>query len=80
MSIGTHILDAIQNIQGFFKTWGADGNLFVIEWNETEEGFAPGVMWNDTPKGRTIFNASRVARTANETRPANISSYLCIKY
>jgi hypothetical protein len=26
------------------------------------------------------FDASRSARTASETRPASISSYLCIKY
>jgi hypothetical protein len=30
--------------------------------------------------GSFSFDASRAARTAAETRPASISSYLCIKY
>jgi hypothetical protein len=87
MSIGEFIGDAIRNITGFFsiadlmrdvKDGTQIGALYYAHYGD----IIPHLGGNGQyPANSGIgFDASRVVPTAAETRPASISSYLCIKY
>jgi hypothetical protein len=71
--------DALQNIVG---THSCDTEDVVITsgafYNTGETGFKGAK--NDTPSALMGFDASRVARTATETRPKNINLLFCIKH
>jgi hypothetical protein len=87
MSIGAYLGDAIQRFSGSFQLRSVgnleggygDDALFTssVLVGDTWSGANPG-----TPSSfnRIYFNPANVARTDNETRPASISAYVCIKY
>ena len=77
-TIGSYQADALQNITGTFSTGrngraasGAFQNYKVGSWSNRNEAY-DGDKWD--------FDASRVARTANETRPRNRAVMYIIKY
>lgn len=74
---GSEQLDAIQNITG--------SATVVAEVTATSGAFAQTATGNrysgsSSPGSRIDFNASRVVRTATETRPRNRALLYCIKY
>lgn len=77
--------DALQNITGtigrlqLFQNSVQDGALFAVGSNIMSKGLAPSS--DGTGYGSTSFDfdASRVARTATETRPRNIAFNLLVR-
>jgi hypothetical protein len=92
MSIGEHIPDALQNITGGFNPYAdSDGGLGLIAPDTVSGAFYSHNPYENTilrgavavTAGRDGFiglDASRVARTAAETRIATVSVYVCITY
>jgi hypothetical protein len=74
--------DALQNITGGFKLAGSAGGLDSFS-GVFAMGGSGNTMYADTPHGplssvgAADFNASRVARTSNETRPKNVAVTYC---
>lgn len=79
--VGTVQWDALQNITGSTAGFGALSTSYGVNGalGTTPAAYAPtgGIAGNGTALS---FDASRVARTAAETRPRNISMLPCIKY
>lgn len=79
--VGTVQQDALQNITGTTSGFGALSSSYGVEGalGTTPAAFAPtgGIAGQGTALS---FDASRVARTAAETRPKNIAMLPCIKY
>jgi hypothetical protein len=82
-AIGEYIADAFQNFTGNFSSaasnqvgqtaTGPFGVSASYNWNPSVAGGYNGILIIN-------FNASRSARTANETRPASTSFTTCITY
>lgn len=76
-NIGTNQLDALQNITGNFQGAGNFANGAFADSNNVSSWLQYGAGYNDISNYN--FDASRVARTANETRPRNIALMAVIK-
>jgi hypothetical protein len=86
--IGEHIPDAIQNITGSFIydntgiasicVEGAQGAFYTYTLSAVSPPQSNGTLKEGG--AWVLFDASRVARTAGETRVASIAYYPCIKY
>ena len=80
-SFGTYQADALQNITGTFGSLETTANQSTgaLQRNSTTSAFIQG-----NPAGfqhvLLSFDASRVARTAAETRPRNRAMLFCIKF
>lgn len=78
-SVGVHQLDALQNITG--NVGAINGSSAIATGAFAANGAALNTI--DAPVGGTnsswTFDASRVARTAAETRPRNQAMVYCIK-
>lgn len=75
--VGVHQMDALQNITGSFNQGGhspsGSGAFYTGNKSNSNSGLAS--------DARIIhFDASRVARTADETRPRNIAYLMCAFY
>jgi hypothetical protein len=80
-AIGSHIGDAIQNINGYFQFLIAGGTGGAFEESSTSAAMVAPVYNGDNLALKQIsFLASRIARTANENRPVSISVLICITY
>lgn len=81
--IKTSQLDALQNITGAFGAADATGIANTNAVSGVFAGTAGAVLKGNTATVNAItnltFDASRVARTALETRPRNVSVLYCIK-
>lgn len=80
---GSLQLDALQNITGGFKLAGGEGGLDAFFGAFYKDGGNGDLAGNNTSLpsvGKAGFDASRVVRTAEETRPRNIALLPCIKY
>jgi hypothetical protein len=80
-NVGSYQADALQNITGSAVIYAHDasstasGCFYLDEYNK--DGSPSFGDWNNPA---LKFDASRVARTANETRPKNISLLFCVKH
>lgn len=83
-SLGNTQEDTLQNITGDFLTRDDNSSSYYVRIKETNGAFytenVTGNMFNSvgsssgqTSPGKVKFDASRVARTSNETRPKNLS-------
>jgi hypothetical protein len=84
-AIGSVILDALQNIAGRVARIFDDSAAFdstTLFYNAQPAGsLTHTVATTSSTHGYDfLFDASRVARTANETRPASVSVYVCVAY
>jgi hypothetical protein len=79
-SIGAYISDASQKISGQVNVIYPGGTptapFFIISSAVAGLQASGGALWQDA----IGFDSSLSVRAANETRPASISVYLCIKY
>lgn len=80
--LGSHQMDAFQNITGTFHIREQIGGIAVSGAFQRSQETRPTCHHvNGGGYDVTVsFNASLVARTANETRPRNVALLLCIKY
>jgi hypothetical protein len=80
-AVGNVQHDAIQNITGGFKVAGGDGGIDGTSGAFTVVNSPQRFAVNDPSTfpgvGQASFNASRVVRTANETRPVNVAVLFC---
>jgi len=84
-AFGSTQADALQNITGRFKqaptSGGIDGQSGAFAANPGGQNYDSNVTLTTNPGvGYGDFDASRVARTAAETRPHNVALLACIKY
>jgi hypothetical protein len=88
-SIGAKIGDAIRNITGLFVLRGSQtppivlGSGGVFYYNEDANTYYNHLSGDNGTVLHPMnmhLDVSRTVPTANENRPASISSYLCIKY
>jgi len=82
--------DAFQNITGDFVTRDDNSSAYYVRIKDSNGAFytenvkgnmfnSVGSTSNQTAPGKVKFDASRVARTANETRPQNIGVNFFVK-
>lgn len=74
-SLGSSQADALQNITGTFAQGGLGTNTGAFQQSSTFTGVGQGAQ----PNYVSSFDASRVARTAAETRPRNVAGLYCIR-
>ncbi len=77
-AFGSSQADALQNITGTFSVSAGDSTH--VSGAFSQSGSFAGNGREPQPNFIINFDASRVARTANETRPRNIALLACIKY
>lgn len=81
-SVGVHQLDALQNITGSFGATSSDVTSIADGTGAfVHDGPTSAQLGADSkaPEAGFTFDASRVARTAAETRPRNHAMVYCIK-
>jgi len=83
-TLGTPQLDALQNITGGVENIQIDETSVIGAvtgaFQATDNGANGNSAAFNSPGIDITFDASRVARTADETRPRNVAMHYCIKY
>lgn len=82
-TLGTYQSDALQNITGSFGISSSDTVTLAGATGAFANNGPASSQWGadaKPPEAGITFDASRVARTATETRPKNISAMPLIKY
>jgi hypothetical protein len=79
-AIGAYLSDAIRDITGYFTALGSAIGSFGGSFSVSETEYAGDVATSSGFQNLISFRASRVARTAEETRSASIAAGFYIKY